>query len=52
MIVIRGLYGLKSSIKAWRAMLSKTILDIDYKFPRAYLDVWMNPNINPQTGKE
>ena len=50
--VIRALYGLKSSGTVWRAMMSETLLDLDYKNSRSDMYVWMNPETNKQTGKE
>mmetsp|Transcript_15996 Transcript_15996/g.23839 ORF Transcript_15996/g.23839 Transcript_15996/m.23839 type:complete len:1130 (+) Transcript_15996:7540-10929(+) len=52
MVVIRALYGLKSSGAAWRAMLAETLLDLGYKPSRADMDVWMKPETNPKTGEE
>ena len=52
MIVIRSLYGLKSSGSAWRSMIFETLLDLSYKPSRAYTDICMKPKTNPQTGKE
>ena len=52
MIVIRSLYVLKSSGEAWRSMLAKMLLDLGYKPSRSDMDVWMKPDIKPQTVKE
>ena len=52
MMVTRDLYVLNLSGAAWIAMIFETLLDLGYKTSRAYLDVWMKPKTNPQTGKE
>ena len=52
MTLIRALYGSNSSGPAWRAMIAKTLLYLDYKPLRSDMNVWMNPETNPQTGKD
>ena len=52
MIIMRALYGLKSSGKACRAMLDKMLLELGYTPSRSDIDVWMNHYTNPETGKE
>ena len=51
MTVIRSLCILKSSQLSWRAMLADTLLDLGYKSSRVYMDVWMNNETYPRTGK-
>jgi hypothetical protein len=41
MLVIRALYGLRSSGAAWRAHLAQTMYDLDFKPCEADPDVWM-----------
>ena len=47
MIVVRALYGLKSSGASWRAMLAQSLTDIGYTSTRADLDVWIWPAFKP-----
>ena len=51
MIVIRDMNFLYSSVSAWRAMLYGILLDLGYKPSLADMDVCMNPETNPKTGK-
>ena len=51
MVVIRALYGLKSSGSTWRAMISETLLDLGYKRSISDMDIWKKPDTKPQTGK-
>ena len=41
MIVVRALYGLKSSGAAFRALLAETLYDLDYLPTKADPDVWI-----------
>ena len=41
MITERALYGLKSSVAAWKAKLSETLILIGNKLSDADADVWM-----------
>jgi hypothetical protein len=43
MIVVRALYGLKSSGAAFRSFLAETLIDIGFKPSFADPDVWMRP---------
>ena len=43
MIVVRALYGLKSSGAAFRSFLADTLADIGFKPSLADPDVWMRP---------
>ena len=43
MIIVRALYGLKSSAKAWRTFFSKTLDSMGYKSCLADPDVYMKP---------
>jgi Reverse transcriptase (RNA-dependent DNA polymerase) len=45
MIVVRTLYGLKSSGAAFRSMLSDCLYEIEYKPSRGDPDVWLRPAI-------
>jgi hypothetical protein len=45
MLVVRALYGLKSSGAAFRAFLAETLYDIGYTPSKADPDVWMRPAI-------
>ena len=47
MIIVRALYGLKSSGAAFRALLAETLHDIGYKPSYADPDVWLRPGIKP-----
>jgi hypothetical protein len=46
-LIVRALYGLKSSGAAWRAHLAQTMHDIGFKPTRADPDVWIRPAIKP-----
>ena len=52
MIVIRDLYGLKSSGSAGIPTIAEVLLDLGHKNSREYMDVWINTETNPQTLKE
>jgi len=41
MLVVRALYGLKSSGAAYRALLAKTLYDLNYRPTKADPDVWL-----------
>ena len=45
MIVVRALYGLKSSGAAFRALLAETLHDLGYVPSKADPDVWMRPAV-------
>ena len=45
MIVVRALYGLKSSGAAFRALLAETLHDLSYVPSKADPDVWMRPAV-------
>jgi hypothetical protein len=47
MVVVRALYGLKSSGASWRAMLAQSLNDMEYKSTRADPDVWIRPAFKP-----
>ena len=47
MIVVRALYGLKSSGAAIRALISETLYDIGYSPSKAYPDVLLRPAVKP-----
>jgi hypothetical protein len=44
-VIIKALYGLKSSGAAWRAMFAGTLQDLQYKSSLADPDVWLRPAI-------
>ena len=46
-IIIRALYGLKSSGAAWRAHLSQTLQDLEFKSSLADPDVWYKRATKP-----
>ena len=45
MLVVRALYGLKSSGAAFRSFLAETLYDLGYHPSSADPDVWMRPAI-------
>ena len=45
MIVVRALYGLKSSGASFRALLAETLYDIGYTPSKADSDVWLRPAV-------
>jgi hypothetical protein len=47
MIIVKALYGLKSSGAAWRALLAQTLTELGYKSTRADPDVWIRPQVKP-----
>jgi hypothetical protein len=47
MIIVRALYGLKSSGAAWRAHLAQTMCDLGFKPCEADPDVWMREATKP-----
>ena len=47
MIIVRALYGLKSSGAAFRALLAETLYDMGYVPSYADPDVWMRPGMKP-----
>lgn len=47
MIIVRALYGLKSSGAAFRALLAETLHDLGYKPTKADPDVWIRPAVKP-----
>ena len=50
-IIVRALYGLKSSAAAWRSMLAGTLSDMGFQSSLADPDVWMKP-AKKTTGEE
>jgi hypothetical protein len=44
-VIVKALYGLKSSGVAWHNMLSSTLHDLGFKSSLADADVWMRPNV-------
>jgi hypothetical protein len=47
MLVVRALYGLKSSGASWRAMLAQSLTEIGYASTRADPDVWIRAAFKP-----
>ena len=47
MIIIRALYGLKSSGAAWRAMFAEYLTELGYVPTKADPDVWIKPETKP-----
>ena len=47
MLVVRALYGLKSSGAAWRKMLAQTFRDLGYVPSKADPDVWLKAETKP-----
>ena len=47
MIIVRALYGLKSSGAAFRAFLADTLYDIGYTPSKADPDVWLRSAVKP-----
>ena len=48
MLVVRALYGLKSSGAAFRALLAKTLHEIGYQPTKADPDVWIRKAVKPK----
>jgi hypothetical protein len=46
-LIVRALYGLRSSGKAWRDHMAATLRDYGYTSCRADPDVWMRPKTKP-----
>ena len=46
-LIVRALYGLKSSGAAWRSHLAQTMLDLNFKSCLADPDVWMRAATKP-----
>ena len=47
MLVVRALYGLKSSGAAWRKMLTQTLRYLGYVCSKADPDVWIKAKTKP-----
>jgi hypothetical protein len=45
MIIVRALYGLKSSGAAFRSLLANQLFDIGYKSTKGDPDVWIRPAV-------
>lgn len=50
-LIVRALYGLKSSGAAWRAHLAQSMIDIGFKPCLADPDVWMKPAVKKNGDK-
>ena len=51
MIIMKTLYGLKSSCVAFRAHLAETLHDISFKPMKADPDIWIHPVVKPDGSK-
>ena len=51
MLIVRALYGLKSSGAAFRSLLAETLSDLGYQPSYADPDVWMKPAVKPNGSK-
>jgi len=47
MIIVRALYGLKTSRVAWRATFAEKLTEMGYKSTKANLDVWIRQSVKP-----
>jgi hypothetical protein len=47
MIIVRALYGLKSSGASWASMLSESIMALGYSPSEADRNVWLKPAVKP-----
>ena len=47
MLIVRALYGLKSSGAAFRSLLAETLHDLGYKPTKADPYVWLRPALKP-----
>ena len=47
MIIVRALYGLKSSGDVWSTKLAETLMALRYKLSEAGADVWMKQDFKP-----
>ena len=50
MMVVRALYGLKSSGAAFREFLAETLYDLGYRPSMEDPDVWIRPYIKEKDG--
>lgn len=49
-LIVRALYGLKSSAQRWREHIAQTLRDMGYKSSLGDPDVWMRPMTRPTDG--
>jgi len=47
MIIVRALYGLKTSNAAWRAAFAEKLTEMGYKSTKADPDVWIRESVKP-----
>jgi len=47
MIIVRALYGLKTSGAAWRAAFAEKLTEMGYKSTKADPDVWIHQSVKP-----
>jgi hypothetical protein len=47
MIIVRALYGLKTSGASWAAMLAESLASMGYKPTEADRNVWIKPSVKP-----
>ena len=46
-VIVRALYGLKTSANAWRSHLCTTLKDMGFKFSLADNDLWLRKDVRP-----
>ena len=49
-LIVRALYGLKSSAARWRDHIAATLRDMGFKMCQADPDVWLRANTRPSDG--
>jgi len=49
MIIVRALYGLKTSGAVWRAAFAEKLTEMGYKSTKADPDVWIHQSIKPNS---
>ena len=47
LIIVKALYGLKSSGAAWRSLLASSLSDLGYRNSIADYDVWIKAAVKP-----
>jgi len=47
MLIVRALYGLKTSGAAWRSTFSQKLIELGYKSTRADPDIWLRADVKP-----
>ncbi len=49
MIIVRALYGLKTSSAAWRAAFAEKLTEMGYKSTKANPDIWIQESVKPNS---